>query len=333
MNCRLCDAPAEVVTKNHHGYQEYTHFDIFECKNCNTSFVLPVDFSTEIYQLIYKNANTIPGYNRYYYYSNKVKTTDSPLDFLASKEPMYWAVKEKLKHLSGKKILEVGSGFGYLTYAISREGHDIVGIDISSNAITEAQKKFGNLYECADVFDYYKKHLGAFDLIILTEVVEHLEHPVAFIDCLVKMMKKDGEILITTPNKTAHSGASTWMTDLPPVHLWWFPESAASYIAATLKCNIEFTDFKKFNQNHFIKARYSFFKDYGYLAPRLNSDGTAKDPEIFAEEKISGFKRFAQKAFTVITTIPIIYPFLAKKEYPLKRTTTLAFTLKQQGAE
>lgn len=331
MDCRLCGAPSEIVAKNHHGYQESISFDIFECNKCNTSFVLPVSFSTEIYQHIYKNASTVPGYNRYYYYADEVKKSTSPLTFLASKEPMYWAIKEKLKNFSGKKILEVGSGFGYLTYAIAQQGYDIAGIDISSNAITEAQKKFGNLYECADVFEYYKKHLKEYDLIILTEVIEHLEYPVAFIDCLVKMIKEDGEILITTPNKTAHSGASMWMSDLPPVHLWWFPESAATYIAETLKCDIEFTNFKPFNQNHFIKPRYRFFKDHGYIPPRLNSDGTVKDPAVWEEEKMSPFKRWAQKVFTKITTNALIYPFVARTEYPLKRTATLAFTLKKPG--
>ncbi len=331
MDCRLCGAPSEIVAKNHHGYQENISFDIFECSKCKVSFVLPVSFSTEIYQHIYKNASTVPGYNRYYYYADEVKKSNNPLAFLASKEPMYWAVKEKLNNLSGKKILEVGSGFGYLTYSIAREGHDIVGIDISEHAITEAQKKFGDLYECADVFEYYKQHLNEYDLIILTEVVEHLEYPVAFIDCLVKMIKHDGQILITTPNKTAHSGASVWMSDLPPVHLWWFPEVAATYIATNLNCTIEFTDFTRFNKNHFLKPRYRFFKDHGYMPPRLNSDGSVKNPEIWEEEKMSPFKRWAQKLFTKITTHSLIYPFVARKEYPIKRSMTLAFTLKHPG--
>lgn len=331
MQCRLCGAPSTLIAKDHHGYQEGNTFDIYECKQCNTSFVLPVDFTTEIYQAIYKNAEFVPGYNRYYYYRKQAKASKDALKFLADAESMYWAVQEVLHNFKGKNILEVGSGFGYLTYAIHQKGYDIRGVDISATAVAEATNTFGALYECADVFDFYKNHLEEYDLIILTEVIEHLEHPVAFMECLYKMLKKGGKIFVTTPNKSVSSLKDPWMSDLPPVHLWWFSEQSAAYIAKQLNCTVSLVDFTKFNRNNFIKPRYKIFNDYGHIPPRLDSAGAVIDPAPWNGDQIGPIKALAQKIVTRIMTTRLLDPLLARPARPIEKSDTLAFLLEPIG--
>lgn len=63
---------------------------------------------------------------------------------------MYFAIKEILARNNNKKakILEVGSGLGYLTYAISQQGYNITGLDISHDAVKKAEKHFGKHFIC-----------------------------------------------------------------------------------------------------------------------------------------------------------------------------------------
>ena len=53
------------------------------------------------------------------------------------------------------------------------------------------------------VATFYKKHEKEFDLVLGIEVIEHLENPWEYIRNLKSLMKKNGHILLTTPNITS----------------------------------------------------------------------------------------------------------------------------------
>ena len=247
VKCSLCGSSIKILERNHMGYLQSDTFKICYCLSCNTQFSYPKVETSYIYDLIYKNAEVLPGYHRYYRYKNAVKTRKKPLRYLAKIEDAYWVIRELLKQEKEKqktlKILEVGCGMGYLTYAIHKEGYKIIGLDISENAIKEATKDFGQLYICADVFDYANTHKDEYDLIILTQVFEHIEEPIKWAGVLMSMLNNDGKIIITTENKSIYPENAVWQTDLPPVHLWWFSEESMIYIANKLNANICFMDF------------------------------------------------------------------------------------------
>jgi len=169
---------------------------------------------------------------------------------LAESEEPYWAVKSALSKLEIPKkelrVLEVGCGLGYLTYALIKEGYNATGLDISQNAIDEAIKTYGNYYICANVMDYTDQNKKLFDVVILTEVIEHVEEPIIFLKSLTNLLSKRGIIILTTPNKTIFPTNNIWKTDLPPIHLWWFSEDSMQYIANKINANIHFIDFTNY---------------------------------------------------------------------------------------
>jgi 2-polyprenyl-3-methyl-5-hydroxy-6-metoxy-1,4-benzoquinol methylase len=251
MECLLCGKTAELLEANFPGYQEPEKYGIYYCSFCNTSFAFPRGDTKHIYENIYKHADKLPGYDRYTKYMNVVKTHKNPLQYLAQSEEMYWAVKCALEQGKSRKdtlrIIEIGCGLGYLTYSLIQDGYGAIGLDISQNAIDEATKNFGNHYICADITEYAKQHLGAYDVVILTEVIEHVENPVHFLKSAMLLIdnksEEGGRILLTTPNKTIFRKNIVWQTDLPPVHLWWFSEDSMRYIANKLNANTQFLDF------------------------------------------------------------------------------------------
>jgi 2-polyprenyl-3-methyl-5-hydroxy-6-metoxy-1,4-benzoquinol methylase len=254
IKCLLCGGSAELRYNKHPGYQEPDTFNIYHCPYCNTAFSLPMEINPTIYETIYKNVESIPGYNRYWKYAQIVRDITNPLEYLSEKEETYWGVREALSLFvvdkKSSKILEIGSGLGYLTYSLINANYDAIGLDISQTAVLQAIKTFGNHYICADIYDYAKTNCESFDIVILTEVIEHVDKPLKFIESILKLLKPGGRAIITTPNKSLFLSDKIWITELPPVHLWWFSEESFKYIANELNVNIDFINFTKYYKNN-----------------------------------------------------------------------------------
>ena len=252
--CLLCGNKAEFKTKQK-GYQEPDIFDIYCCGSCNTSFSLPRVETDSIYQLIYEKGDKVPGYDRYWKYFRNVKNSESPIDYLINSEEVYWgaysAIVKDLKLPKNANILEIGSGLGYFTYSLYKDGfQSIKGLEISQEAVDRATASFGPLYIRADIYEYAEENIGRYDAIILTEVIEHIEEPLKFVKALYKLLKKGGGIIMTTPNKSFFPSFANWATDAPPVHCWWFSENSLEYIAEKLTMTLSFVDFGEYYKKH-----------------------------------------------------------------------------------
>jgi 2-polyprenyl-3-methyl-5-hydroxy-6-metoxy-1,4-benzoquinol methylase len=142
------------------------------------------------------------------------------LQYLSEEEEAYWSIKRALEQISQTKdslrIIEIGSGLGYLTYSLICDGYHATGLDISQNAIDEATKNFGNYYVCADILEYATQHKKEYDVVILTEVIEHIENPVDFLKSAMLLINDDitscSKIILTTPNKTIWGKDVVWQT-------------------------------------------------------------------------------------------------------------------------
>lgn len=255
--CPICNEPSAVVAKDVEGYKAGAFFDIMECGGCHASYSEPMDVDSDIYKDIYKHGRTISGYNRYHAYFREIKQKSSPLDFLASQEECYWFIANRLKQRglsADTKILEVGSGLGYLTYALHQAGYSVSGVELSSVAVDEATKQFGALYRCQNALDLVADNVR-YDCIIFTEVVEHLTQPIEFIENLKSLLAPGGEILVTTPNKSYQGfKEAVWATELPPVHLWWFSKKSFEHIAQQCGLDVTFFSFRDWNRAHFPKS-------------------------------------------------------------------------------
>jgi 2-polyprenyl-3-methyl-5-hydroxy-6-metoxy-1,4-benzoquinol methylase len=111
---------------------------------------------------------------------------EDPLGFLADMEETYWATAECLRsfYFSDKKeakVLEVGSGLGYLTYAVNVAGFNIRGIDSSKEAVAAASQRFGEFYLCGEIKDIAITHKGYYDFVICNQVLEHIADVKSFL--------------------------------------------------------------------------------------------------------------------------------------------------------
>jgi len=103
----------------------------------------------------------------------------------------------------GKDVLDVGCGEGFGTQLLSETASSVLGIDYSGEAIGKATGEFSktNLEFCRmDVAELSR--LGRqFDLVCSFQLLEHLRHPLPFVEAVARCLRPDGSLLLTTPNR------------------------------------------------------------------------------------------------------------------------------------
>lgn len=124
-----------------------------------------------------------------------------------------WRVKRILAPPFGKRVLDVGCSDGTVTIEIAKKWNcrKVIGVDISPSAIKEAKeklkplnsslrKRISFLEEFIEDLDFPSNY---FDTISACETLEHVgEGQVKFaMDNLVRMLKKNGNMIITVPNR------------------------------------------------------------------------------------------------------------------------------------
>jgi len=251
--CPLCGFDALREPGDVPGYQQPLTFAVYACTHCETKFVEPLQSFPAVYDLIYADLEHVRGYARYARYARSIKSKADPLAYLADQEDTYWAIASYLQsNPRGRsaRIVEVGSGLGYLTYAIQSRGYDVRGFDISEVAVRNARSRFGALYEQGDVFALPASAEAAFDVVIMTELIEHIPNLLDFTRAALRLLKPGGELVLTTPNRSASPPDALWDTDLPPVHLWWLSERSLLQIGERLGMSVRFIDFSEFNRTH-----------------------------------------------------------------------------------
>lgn len=195
---------------------------------------------------------------------------------MANSEEAYWGIRESLTEIildkKNSKILEIGCGLGYLTYALRSEKYDVQGLDISKEAIENARNMFGDYFICMDLFKLVQTKNEAFDLVILTEVIEHVERPIEFICAILKLLKNNGKLILTTPNRSLAPSDIIWDTEAPPVHHWWFSEDSMKYIANKLALDFRFITFERYYKKYPLEYKVNKLRKKVLRTPIINEN-------------------------------------------------------------
>jgi len=112
--------------------------------------------------------------------------------------------------VKNKKVLDIASGEGYGSFFISQFAESVEGVDISHEAVTYAQLKYqsDNLsFSQGSATDLaFPDH--SFDVVISFETVEHLVEQKQMMSELRRVLKPEGCLIISTPNRPIYSEES-----------------------------------------------------------------------------------------------------------------------------
>lgn len=100
----------------------------------------------------------------------------------------------------GSFILDLAAAQGNFSLALAEEGYRVTWNDLREELIGYVQLKYetGHLrFAPGSIFDL---GMDPFDLVLITEIIEHVAHPDQFLKAIATLVKPEGHIVMTTPN-------------------------------------------------------------------------------------------------------------------------------------
>lgn len=99
------------------------------------------------------------------------------------------------------RVLDLGCGNGSLSYLIAQQGYEVVGVEESESGFELARLNFPDCqFIQASIYDLpYTKLENSFDIVVSSEVIEHLLYPRELVKAAKKCLKPNGRLILTTP--------------------------------------------------------------------------------------------------------------------------------------
>jgi 2-polyprenyl-3-methyl-5-hydroxy-6-metoxy-1,4-benzoquinol methylase len=104
----------------------------------------------------------------------------------------------------GKTVLDYGCGNGYGSFLLARAAKNVTAVDINPTIIETCGKKYpaANLSFATMAPETRTGFADQnFDVIVSFQVIEHVHHVSGYLTELKRMLKNDGILLLTTPNR------------------------------------------------------------------------------------------------------------------------------------
>lgn len=241
--CVGCGGAAADSLFNKNGY------DIVRCKECSLVYVGNPPTPEQLKELYSFESG----------YHEKVTTRgEAQAGFLSRAADQYAFVKS-LGSAKGK-VLDVGCSVGFFLACAQRDGWDVAGVEFSPDTAEYARKQLGD-HVFTGVLEAAPFEIGAFDLITMWDVLEHVRDPMAMLARAGELLGADGKLVLETPNVDGWFPRASllvaksldyWPHPEPPGHLFQFS-------VVTLCSFLQRTGFEILEIRHKrIPIRYSF---------------------------------------------------------------------------
>lgn len=111
----------------------------------------------------------------------------------------------------GDRVLDVGAGFGRHVFECARRGCDVVALDYAEDEVVQTRATIGAMVDAGEIdLDRFKGVLrgdatrlpfadDSFDVVITSEVLEHIQDDVSAISEMVRVLKPGGHFAATVP--------------------------------------------------------------------------------------------------------------------------------------
>lgn len=239
-------------------------YNLVECESCKLIFCKK-QFSQKEIENVYDFLYNKKGDSHYDMHSKEefTKLKDGKIPNIGYNRKRFI---DKCIINKSNSVLEVGSGIGLIgSYLKSKGVLDYLGLEIDYNTYKKS-KELGLNTTHAD-FSYMKNINKNFDIIMLWEVLEHIQDLGLFLKLAMDKLKTKGVLLFSVPNfKKIHNYDSVLtgdnlFQDEPPIHLNFFTKESLSNILTQKgffvnNIYVKRTPYLNFKSAHFYKMLY-----------------------------------------------------------------------------
>ena len=254
------------------------YMQIVKCVNCGLVYVNPRPvYSPEEINKLYSDNYFDAPYMRFYIEKGDMQTNES----FSSR--LDWIEQFKKKG----RILDIGGASGGFLRIAQKRGWEVFGIEISKAAADIAREKYGLNVITGRVEEAgYKSNF--FDVVSVSDVLEHIENPKEFLFKVNKIMKRGGLLYIAVPDfdglyyKAAISLSNFNHKNyfVLPHHIYFFNKiTIARYFKET---NFNVIDVKKSEANILTKGFKGKIMWFLFFIARLSN---MQDRILFLAEK------------------------------------------------
>jgi len=212
--CTLCgaDRPRRL-------YRNFDR-DISRCGSCGLVYAGPLRLTREEtwsrYSATYFHDEYLPSYG----------VTNGNVD-LAAFDARYARTLASLRPFRQRgTLIEIGCAAGFFLKAAERDGWKVTGLELMQPAVEFARDRLGLTLRQEAVEDA-DLPAGAFDVVAIFEVIEHLSNPVATLRQRRALLRPGGCLVLSTPNVsslTRRMLGRHWAVLNPGEHLHYFNE-------------------------------------------------------------------------------------------------------------
>ncbi len=196
-------------------------FSVIACGACGFRHVVPIPSDRELREV----------------YRDEYYTTDKPLYLAEHEEDLEWwrlcfaerfELFERTLRAERRRALEIGSGPGTFLEVGRSRGWEMVGIEPSRAAAAYSRDRGLEVIE-GFFNDAVAQELSDFDVVHMSDVLEHLPDPKAILMRVRRVLAPDGLVAVIVPNDynpvqealREHFGFAPWWV-APPHHINYF---------------------------------------------------------------------------------------------------------------
>ena len=252
-----------ILYKNNHNKEEKINFECTSHNFHNYKQWKPTLYKCKLCSLVFSEHIGVKFEDNY-----KVVVDFAYLNQFKFKKTSFTLFLEKIKNHLNKNctVLEIGAYYGVLGKLIQPLVKEYTGLELSKHA-SDYSKNNSNLNIINQSIKEYSKNNKKYDIIIMTDVIEHSDKPFELLSLIEKSLNKNGKLILSTFNfdslfSKIMGNNYPWII---PMHKYYFSNTTLKN--ALTESKLELFDIQ--NDTRIISLEYLLQK-FNILAPSFN---------------------------------------------------------------